>query len=69
MIITRMIQMPDCGVDGFTILDANGDYNIYINDKLSPSGRLETYKHEKRHIENRDFERFDVQQIEIDVRR
>ena len=64
MTITRIIPMPDCGADAFTIKDADGDFNIYINAALSQDGRIRAYKHELKHIENGDFERYDVQEIE-----
>lgn len=61
--------MPDCGTDAFTILDQDGNHNVYINNRLSYDGQIEAFKHELKHIKNGDFERFDVQQIEFDVRR
>ena len=67
--ITRIIQIPDTRVRAFTILDANGDYNIYINAALSQEGQLRAYKHELKHIANGDFDKWDVQQIETEVRK
>ena len=56
--------MPDCGIDAFTILDADGNYIVYINDKLSFDAQIRAYKHELYHINNGDFEQYDVQRIE-----
>ena len=39
-------------------------YTIYINAKLSPEGREKAMRHALWHIQNGDFERFDVQEIE-----
>ena len=44
-----------------------GGYTIYIDDKLSPSGRLDAYQHAMCHINNHDFEKTDVNQIEIEA--
>ena len=40
-------------------------YNIYINPRLSRNGQIEAYKHAMRHIQNGDFERTDVQSVEV----
>lgn len=53
-IFIREVKMP-LTIRGFTVPDANGDYNIYINDALSDEAKAETLKHEKLHIENNDF--------------
>ena len=39
-------------------------YSVYINARLSSEGRERAYRHALKHIENRDFERDDVQDIE-----
>ena len=39
-------------------------YCIYINARLSEKGRRDAYFHALRHIENGDFEKDDVQEIE-----
>lgn len=53
-IIVRVIPMPG-KIRGATVLDENGDYNIYLNDNLSPNQRQRTYEHELFHILNNDF--------------
>ena len=50
MEIVRVVRMPSCHSQGVTILDCDGNYNVYINDELSPEGKLRAYEHEKRHI-------------------
>ena len=42
-------------------------YTIYINDKLSPEGRREAYRHALHHIVNNDFEKTDVNKIEVEA--
>ena len=39
-------------------------YTIYINARLSSLGRIEAYDHAMWHIQNNDFEKEDVQEIE-----
>lgn len=39
-------------------------YTIYINQKLSYEQRLKAYSHALRHIQNNDFDGYDVQAIE-----
>ncbi len=50
----RKIPLP-LGVRAFTIPDAQGDYNIYINENLSGEQQKKSLEHEKSHILNGDF--------------
>lgn len=69
MIIPRLIPIPSSKCKGFTILDADGDYNVYINANLSYTAQVEGYEHEMKHIKNGDFERISVQEIEAEAHR
>lgn len=53
-VIVRLIDAPP-SCRGFTILDDEGDYNVYINSRLSMEAREATYRHELEHIKNDDF--------------
>ena len=53
-IVVRMMRLPP-HVRAFTMLDAQGDYNVYINEAMSYEQRLRSFAHEKRHIDNGDF--------------
>ena len=53
-VFIRKIPLPS-GVRAFTIPDAQGDYNIYINENLSGEQQLKSLEHEKNHILNDDF--------------
>jgi len=64
MIITRVIDFPDCKAGAMCIMDANGDYNIYLNGKMAAEDRFVAYLHELAHIENNDFEKPDVNEAE-----
>ena len=63
-IFVRTISLPHT-VRGVTVIDDEGDFNIYINNKLAPSQQLEVLEHEKRHIHYDDFASFeDIRKIE-----
>jgi thiamine kinase-like enzyme len=55
-IIVRHVDMPT-DTKAMTVLDHNGDYNIYINDRLSRNQREEAYRHELAHIKRGDHYR------------
>jgi hypothetical protein len=53
-VIIRKIDLP-IGINGITVLDENGDYNIYINDKLSNDRQGVAFRHEVEHIKQGHF--------------
>lgn len=55
-IVLRFVNLP-VSIGGYTILDSDGDYNIFINSRMSFEKQLKTYKHELTHIDNGDFYR------------
>lgn len=65
-IIVRYIPLP-VTVRAFTIPDASGDYNVYINSSLSSEQQRKSYEHEALHIKNGDFFR-DEDAVEIEKR-
>lgn len=54
-IVVRIVPLP-VGINGFTAIDYDGIYNIYINDRISYCMQLDAYKHEVQHILHGDFE-------------
>ncbi len=56
MIFIREIKMP-LTIRAFTIPDANGDFNIYINEDLSDAAKRKSLEHEKTHIKRNDFQK------------
>ncbi len=44
-------------IRAFTIPDANGDFNIYINEDLSDSAKKKSLEHEQTHIKRNDFQK------------
>lgn len=53
-IFIREMKMP-LTIRAFTVPDSNGDYNIYINNNLSDEAKEKSLIHEKKHIEENDF--------------
>lgn len=47
------------------VQNEDDSYTILINAKLSQDGQLKAYQHALNHINNGDFEKFDVQNIEF----
>lgn len=48
-IIIRVVDLP-FPLKGATVLDNEGDYNVYLNAKLSSDERVKAYRHEIEHI-------------------
>ena len=48
-IIVRGIELPP-KIKGVTVIDGEGDYNVYINTLLSPEAQKRAQKHELTHI-------------------
>jgi hypothetical protein len=44
-----------------------GGYTVYLNRKDDPFRQQKAYEHALKHIENNDFEKTDVQQIESEA--
>lgn len=61
-IYTYIVPLPD-GINEAVMACASG-YTVYIDDRLSPEGRIRAYNHAIRHIQEGDFEQEDVQEIE-----
>jgi hypothetical protein len=53
-VILRFVDMPTA-TKAMTVLDDDGNYNIYINDRLPYDARLEAYDHEIAHIKKGHF--------------
>lgn len=57
-IIIRGIELPP-KVRGVTVVDSEGDYNVYINTLLSDEVQRKTQKHELKHIIKDHFHNHD----------
>lgn len=53
-VIVRVIDLPDT-IPAVTVLDENGDYNVYLNGCLSKDSHDEAVRHELRHINKEHF--------------
>lgn len=53
-VIVRLQDMPT-KMKGVTLLDESGDYNVYINSRLSADSQREVLDHEMLHIQRDDF--------------
>lgn len=58
-VIIRLIDLP-AGTNGVTVKDENGDFNVYINARLSADARARAWRHEVGHIRRGDFYRTDA---------
>ena len=54
-ILTRIIDLP-AGVSAMTVVDENGDYNIYINASLTREAADRALQHEMEHIKRGHFD-------------
>lgn len=55
-ITCRIIDLPS-RVNAVTVVDENGDFNVYVNSKLSYEEQQKAYRHECRHIRKNHFYR------------
>ena len=62
-VFVRTVKLPD-KVRAFTMPGYDG-MNVYISEDLDEDQRIKAYRHELRHIVGRDFEKTNVQEIEV----
>ncbi len=53
-VICRFIGLP-AKINAVTVVDNNGDFNVYINANLSCEEQKKAYRHEVRHIRKNHF--------------
>lgn len=53
-VFVRLVALPPT-VRAFTVPDAQGDYNVYLNSLLSDEQMKKSLMHEKEHIRRGDF--------------
>ena len=56
-IFCRYTNLPS-RVNAVTVVDENGDFNVYINNNLSDEAQRAAFQHEKRHILKKHFYRY-----------
>ena len=50
----RLVSLPP-KVEGVTVPNDDGSFDVYINSRLSPTRQQETLEHELRHIRHEHF--------------
>lgn len=62
----NVILLEDaCGVPGSVWQNPDDSYTIFIDAKLSNAEQRKVFLHEMKHIQRKDFEKEDVQEIEF----
>ena len=63
---TILIDM-DVMIPEQVVENPDGSYSIFLNSRLTHERHIESYAHAMRHITNGDFEKQDVNQIELEA--
>lgn len=66
-IYVYVVDMPTSATE--MVMPCCGGYTIYLNARKSIDERVKAYRHALKHIENNDFEKADVQEIESEAHR
>jgi hypothetical protein len=53
-VVFRIVELPP-RVNAVTVVDENGDFNVYVNARLSYEEQQKAYLHEKQHIRRHHF--------------
>ncbi len=56
-IFLRYMSLPST-IKGLNVQDAEGNYNIYLNSRLTMEANQQTLQHEMQHITSNDFQKF-----------
>ena len=62
----QIIDMDTAMAERVT-LNTDGSYTIFLNARLNHEQQVSAYEHALEHINNHDFEKHDVQQIEFEA--
>jgi hypothetical protein len=66
-IIVRLTRLPH-SIHGFVAEDADGDFNIYLNNRHTSEANAQAYDHELRHISAGHFRRLEhVRDLEAET--
>lgn len=65
MTVNAWLINMDTKIKGFTSKNEDDSYSVFINSRLSYEQRMKAYAHELKHIQNGDFDMFNVQDIEL----
>lgn len=53
-ITTRLVSMP-VSAKGYTLMDHEGDYNVFLNSRHTHEQQMRSFQHELDHIRDGDF--------------
>lgn len=67
-VFTYLVDLPD-GLNEIVAPCADGNFTVYIDARLDNVQRQKAYQHAIRHIQNDDFSKTDVQEIEYEAHR
>lgn len=63
--INVVLLDKSCGVPGSVCLNEDDSYTVFIDAGLSAEKQKEVFEHEIRHITRNDFDKTNVQEIEV----
>ena len=66
-VFVELIDFKDAKGNEMLTQNADGSYTIFLNTRKSFETQQEAVRHALRHIENNDFEKHDIQQIEAEA--
>lgn len=66
-VFVQFISFPNCKTKEMVCKNDDDTFTIFLNQNLSHEAQLEAYKHALVHIEQDDFDKDDVQQIEAEA--
>ena len=64
-VINVQLLNMDTKIPEHLVKNADDSYTIFLNARLSQESRVKSYYHALRHIQEQDFEKQNVQDIEI----
>ena len=64
-VINVQLLNMDTKIPEHLVKNADDSYTIFLNARLSQKSRVKSYYHALRHIQKQDFEKQNVQDIEI----
>ncbi len=64
-VINVQLLNMDTKIPEHLVKNADDSYTIFLNARLSQESRVKSYYHALRHIQKQDFEKQNVQDIEI----
>jgi len=64
LLLIKYVDLPP-KIKAVSTENEDGSYTVILNSKLNYEQNVESFKHEIRHIEKKDFDKDDVDMIEL----